>query len=246
MGRLALPDDVQKDRAFSSACGDEEWGVRGVFKDLEALSIDDQTYDHSVNFNFVFQEETLRANLEATDRLASVDLDHLITTFLSEASRLGPSFRSLKTGREAIDSLPISQSVFQAPQHFQKPIDALCQSGFCAKVDSGYLWTASVRPFMERAHLWFGDRTHVEIREQELVEIWDAMPSKLRHLVTQNRDGILDVLNFAMAMSHLWYNGKWHEKPERYDNLGPDSLKGSCLSTANEMGRLYKEGKLKV
>lgn len=242
-----LQSDVQSGRRFSSPGDDGDLAIGDIFKPLEILSIDEDTYDHSVNFEFTFQDKTLFAHLVAADRLALVDFDLLITTFLQEASTFGTSFVSSVDGRQAIDSLPISQSVFTAPPHFQSAIDALCQSAFCAEVDGGYLWTSSVRPFMESARLWVGDKTRDEVRETELTEIWDTMPPKLRSLIRGKQKGSLNVLGLAMVIGNFRYGGRWHEKPKNKDNFqGRDlSLSGGHIPTAKEIGRLYSDGKLR-
>ena len=244
-GDLVLPEDVLRERSFTTPGDDRDHVFGQMFSPLDILSIHEDTFDHSVNFNFTFPEKTLRLHLEASDRLARVAIDHLITIYLLEASTFGASFESSVDGREAIGSMPISQSVFQPPLHFEKAIGALCHCGFCTETDGGYLWTDAARPFMESAGLWIGDQTRDEVREAELIEIWETMPARLKSLFTENNKGGLDVLSLAVAMSRFWYGGKWHEKPESGAAIGSDVIiKGGHTPTAKEIGRLYADGKL--
>lgn len=246
-GDLVLPEDVPRDSAFSAPGGDSPEAFAEVFRPLGSLSIDDETYDHSFNFAFTFQEATLRAHLEATERLASVDFDRLLTSYLREASVFGKSFLSYVTGREALDSLPISQSAFRAPPHFKGAIDALCRSGFCAEVEGGHRWTIALRPYMEAAYLWVGERTRDEVREAELTEIWETMPPRWKSLLTNRPRGEFDLLSLALIMSNFWYRGRWHEEPESKDRVlrGAEGLKGEHIPTAGQIVRLYSEGRLK-
>lgn len=243
LGNLKLPDDIQQGVTFSTPSDDRDLTIGELLNPLGILSIKD-SIGSTGYIKFIYPEDTLRAHLEATDRLSLVDFDRLMTTFLSEGSIFGKSFRSSETGKEAIASLPISQSVFQVPTHFQEPINALRQSGFCTAVNGGYLWAEPIRPFMETAYLWRGDQTRDEIREAELTKIWDEMPPKLRSAIMESG---LNVIDLACVMSLLLYDGKWHTKP-KYKDIDPNDvesyMRGSDLATAIEIGRLYRDGKL--
>lgn len=247
-GHLVLPGDVPHASAFATPSGEEHLVLGRAFQPLGILLIDDETYDHSANLAFTFPEASLRAHLEATDRLALVALDPLIPTFLSEAARFGSAFRSSRDGREAIASLPISQAAFDVPAHFQAAVQALCQCRLCAQVDGRTRWSAPVRPHMEAAYLWIGDQTRDQVREAELTKIWTTMPAKLKSLVTGGGKGGVDVLSLALALTHLWYKGKWHKTPRNRElvKLGADGISGDHIVTAKEISRLLEDGKLRA
>lgn len=243
---LVLPIDVNRGGAFVTPGDDRDLAFGRIFGPLDILAIDDDTFDHSVNFKFTFPEETLRSHLEASDRVAAVVVDDLMTAFLDEASAFGAALELFVDSRQAVAaSMPVVRSVFQPPQHFEKAVGALCQSGFCTETADGYLWADSVRPFMEVAGLWIGNRTKDEVREDELIEIWKTMPIRLKSLLTKGSNGGLDVLSLAVAMSQFWYGGKWHEEPLNKGETSSDIiLKGGHIPTAKEIARLYSSGKL--
>ena len=246
-GRLALPEDVPKETAFTGPGSYLTDDFQRIFRALGCLQINDPIYDNMVRFRFAFQERNLREHLEASGRLEAIPRDDLFTTFLRWASELGRGFVSFSLGREAIGSLPIVQSDFPAPPHFNRAIDALCDCGFCARVENGHRWTEAIRSYMESAHLWVGEKTRDEIREAELIEIWDSMPAKLKAPYVKELKGHFDVLTFALLMSHFWYRGTWHEKPESLHRvrLGAASFKGEHIPTAKELFDLHAKGKLK-
>jgi|GEM_PF-4396678 len=172
----------------------------------------------------------------------------LVSVFLEEAANFDSSFESSIDGRRALAALPVDWEWFTPPHYFAEPVNTLLNAGYCETNALKYRWTEKVRPQMEAALLWVGDKTSFQLREEELLQIWNTMPERFRMLFAQQarEKDSLDVINLAMIMGHFRYDGEWHEKPENLEGLRQGILPGGQISTATELNRLFKSGKIAI
>ena len=210
-------------------------------------TVGETDYEHRASVELHFDAENLRDALLDTDISAFVEIDLAIEAFLDDSARFERQFESSRDGRPALKSLPITMEYFSVPKHFIAVLATLVKSGYCEGVQSQYRWLSKIKPHMEAVHLWADGKTRHQIREAELSHIWDTMPKRFKapFLDHAKKVNALDVLSYASVMGHFWYDYQWHEVPEDMESLKRGDLRGGHISTAKELGKLFKEGKLK-
>lgn len=210
-------------------------------------SVGDTDYEHRAYIELTFNTPTLRETLENSNIAVPIEDGIIIAAFLEEASQFESYFLSAQDDRPSLESLPITMDWFSAPRHFASALDALVTSGYCELDQSGYRWLPKIRPHMETVHLWKGGKTIHQIREARLCHIWDTMPIRFKtvFLEVAKKNNGLDIVSFAFLMGHFWYDEQWHEEPEDLKSLKRGDLRGGVIPTARDLGKLFKEGKLK-
>lgn len=210
-------------------------------------TVGETDYEHRASVKLHFDAVNLRDALLDIDISAFVGSNLALEAFLDDAARFEGHFESNKDGRSALKSLPITMECFSAPKHFVAVLDTLVNSDYCERVQSQYKWLSKIKPHMEAVHLWTDGKTLHQIREAELSHIWDTMPKRFKapFLDHAKKVNALDVVSYASLMGHFWYSNKWHEQPEDLESLRRGDLRGGHISTAKELGKLFKEGKLK-
>jgi hypothetical protein len=243
-GALTLEPDVPNGAAFRSLLEEQDEQTADALRALNLLDCGERGYDGIYICRFTFAAPTLRAELSNMAAPNLLNVERLIPAFLVQASMFGGSFRSYRDGREALASLPIVQVSFELPSHFAVYVHALCDEGYCAHDANGYVWTRKIRPHMETARLWEGFNTRDELREHHLKKIWDTMPEALKRPFLQSGKN-LDVLSFAFAMGHFFYDDRWHTTPEHPRSFADGDLRGGFIPVADEIDTLIKAGKIR-
>lgn len=214
----------------------------------DICSVGQTDYAHRAFVKLNFDTPNLRDALLEKKIRSFVSETETIEVFLGEAARFNCIFESSKDGRYALDSLPIMMEWFGAPRHFAIVLETLTDAGYCTKASSKFQWLSKIKPHMEAVQLWQYGKTVHEIRTEKLTSIWDSMPIRFKSPFSEHgkKAGGLDVLSFATVMGHFWYDDRWHDEPEDPQSLKRgDLLRGGHISTARELGRLFREGKLK-
>lgn len=244
-GELTLDPDVPNGAAFRSLLEEQDEHTADALTALNLLDCGERGYrGDSYACRFTFSGPTLRAEFSCMEAPNLLSVERLVPAFLVQASVFGSNFKSSRDGREAVASLPIVQEHFEAPSHFAVYVSALCDEGYCTRESHGYVWTSKIRPQMEAARLWEGFNTKDELRENYLKDIWETMPEALKRPFLRTGEG-LDVLSFAFAMGHFFYDDRWHVQPEDPKSFADGDLRGGFIPVAKEIDTLIKAGKLK-
>lgn len=211
-------------------------------------TVGETDYEHRASVELHFDEVSLKDVLLDKNVSTLVDSSLVIEAFLDEAARFEKHFESSEDGRSALKSLPITMDWFSAPNHFVAVLDILAKSKFCEKIQGQYRWLSKTKPHMEAVHLWVDGKTIHQIQEAELSHIWNTMPKRFKAPFLDHAKKVngLDVLSYASLMGYLWYGDQWHEEPEDMESLRRGDLVGGHISTAKALGKLFKEGKLKL
>lgn len=222
-----------------------------LFRDIQATGIctvANTDYEHRARVQVHFDDLNLKSSLKRAGIVSFVATDKTVAIFLEEAANFHRNFESSNGGQSALAALPIGKEWFSAPRHFVAAVTALSNAGYCECNGAQFRWSQSAEPHMEAAKLWIGEKSADQVREEELIRIWETMPTKFKdHLLSlaKESDGF-DVVSLSMVIGHFWYDGKWHDAPEYPDSLKRGDLPGGYIGAAKELDKLLQVGKIKA
>lgn len=161
---------------FSTADHDQEmeWLTETV-EPLRILSSERVQYD-MLAYRLIFQGSTLADYLQSAPEVNDLDGKKILLTFLRISSTFDP--RRHTRGDPPRPSLPTTREAFASPAHFVPVLDALCLDGYCDRKGPIFQWTDKIAPLMEEAWLWIDGVLATEVRQRELLRMWDTMPPK--------------------------------------------------------------------
>ena len=221
----------------STAHNDQEmeWMTEAI-QPLRILSSEPFGND-MLTYRLDFPGGTLTDYLQSASEVDDLDGDKLLLTLLRIASRFDP--RRHTRGDPPLPSLPTIREAFAPPAHFVPVLDALCLGGYCDRKGAMFRWTDKIAPFMEEAWLWVDGVPATEVRQRELLRMWDTMPLKIRAMVV-TPDGSLDLRRLMVVMGHFWSDGTWRDKPGNEQSFQRNDLIGDSFRRSLELVELLK------
>jgi len=223
---------------FSTADHDQEmeWLTETV-EPLRILSSERVQYD-MLAYRLIFQGSTLADYLQSAPEVNDLDGKKILLTFLRISSTFDP--RRHTRGDPPRPSLPTTREAFASPAHFVPVLDALCLDGYCDRKGPMFQWTDKIAPLMEEAWLWIDGVLATEVRQRELLRMWDTMPPKTRAMVVTT-DGTLDLRRLSVVWGHFWYDGAWHDKPGNEQSFQRSGVIGGSFNQTLELAELLED-----